>query len=517
MPDKILIVDDEKPLCDSVVRLLQRKNYDAEAAESGAEALQKLAEQTYDLVLLDIKMPGMNGLEVLRRAKEINPEIMVLFMTGYGTIENAIEALELGALGFVRKPLPIDELVSAIDNTLMKGRLRQENARLRALMPLFDLSKALLSEMDENRLSGLVLDTVITETRADVAQLLLLDEAGRLIIRGARGDEQAEATGEVVEDMANKAISTLEPVISWGNGTEAQEQTNVGSFTGAAYVPLIASGEAIGVLKVAKLDNKTPFEQSDVEFLVTLCGQAAIAIANARLFDDLQRKQQEVEELLKRVINTSDDERLKLSLELHDGPVQTIVASEYSVEASRALIDQNQIDKVGTKLESVQEMLIQSIRDLRRIVRDLHPPALGKSGLVSAIQEYLSNLDRDNGIKCNLEVKDELPHFEPETERGVYYVVREAITNVRKHARATEVGVLVEFQDNKLTIRIIDNGKGFNPAKLDDLSTDHMGMKSMGERAKMLNGNLAIDSKPGAGTKISLVVPVVRGGRSPDS
>lgn len=517
MPDKILIVDDEKPLCDSVVRLLQRKNYDAEAAESGAKALQKLAEQTFDLVLLDIKMPGMSGLEVLRRAREINPEIMALFMTGYGTVENAIEALELGALGFVRKPVPIDELVSTIDDTLLKGRLRQENARLRALMPLFDLSKALLAEMDAKKLSGLVLDTVITETRADVAQLLLLDEKDELIIKGTRGSGQSEVTGKVFEDMAAKAISTLEPVTSWGNGTEAKKKASVRPFTCAACVPLVDRGKAIGVLKVAKLADKALFGQGDMEFLVTLCGQAAIAIANVSLFDGLQRKQREVEELLKRVINTSDNERLKLSLELHDGPVQTIVASEYSVEACKSLINQNRMKKVSTKLESVQEMLAQSIRDLRRIVRDLHPPALGKSGLISAIQEYLSNLEKDDQIKGSLEVKDELPHFEPEAERGVYYVVREAITNVRKHARATEVGVLVEFQDSKLTVQITDNGKGFNPAKIEGLSTNHMGMRSMSERTRMLNGNLTIDSKPGAGTKISLVVPVGEEKRNLDS
>jgi len=81
LPNKILVVDDEKHIRDSCIRLLQRKRYDVEGAASGIEALEKIGKEVYDLVLLDVRMPGMDGIEVLRRAKEIAPNILVLVLT----------------------------------------------------------------------------------------------------------------------------------------------------------------------------------------------------------------------------------------------------------------------------------------------------------------------------------------------------------------------------------------------------------------------------------------------------
>lgn len=105
MFEKILVVDDENNIRNTTMRLLQKKGYFTDGAGSGTEALKKIRTQSYDLVLLDVKMPDMSGLEVLRRTSEIKPELVVLIITGYGAIETAIEALELGASGFIRKPI----------------------------------------------------------------------------------------------------------------------------------------------------------------------------------------------------------------------------------------------------------------------------------------------------------------------------------------------------------------------------------------------------------------------------
>ena len=513
MPERILVIDDESHVRESTVRLLQRKGYEVEGAGSGIEALEQIGKESFDLLLIDIKMPGMSGLEFLRQAKERNPDTIALIITGDGTVENAIEALELGALGFVRKPVPIDELAKAIDETLAKGRLTRENARLKALLPLFELSKVFLSEVDENKLFDLILDTVVSETKADIAQISLWDGAGNLVVKATRGLSPMEGAGKIVVDEASvQAASKLKLVVVPQreiSDTKTTQPVAPGNSGRDIYIPLIVRGEAIGVLKASKQEGQKSFKQSDIEFLHTLCGQGAIAIANARLFESVHRKQAEVEELLKRVINTTESERLRLSLELHDGPVQSIVASQYGVEACRMLINKNELKEVEPKLQDIQQMLAQSIHDLRRIVRDLHPPALSKSGFVSAVQEYLSNLERDNGINCHLDVKGDIAHLDTSTERGVYYVVREALTNVRKHAEAPDVHVIIEFQDDRLVVNVVDNGKGFNPlAKSSDSDMSHLGLRSMTERAKMLNGSIIINSKPGEGTKIKLIVPI---------
>jgi signal transduction histidine kinase len=512
--EKILIVEDENHIRESTMRLLQRKGYCVEGAGSGVEALEKIGSESFDLLLVDIKMPGMSGLEMLRRATGINPEIMALFITGYGTVESAIEALELGAVGFVRKPITIDNLAKSIDNALARGRLRKENARLQALMPLFELSKGLLSEVNENKLFNLILDTVASETGADIIQILLWDNAGNLIMKAAHGPSPTEGIGEiVVDEIAVKASSTREPVvISRKDGNIIDNPEKIQSLKSGCdiYLPVVASGEAIGVMKATKLgDDGKSFKQSDVEFLFTLCGQGAIAIANARLFESVQREQAEVERLLKRVISTTEDERMRLSLELHDGPVQSIVASQYGVEACKNLIDKNELDKAKSRLQIIPQLLAQSIDSLRRIICDLHPPALDKGGILSAVQDYLSHLERDAGISYDLDVRGTPARLSPDTERGTYYMVREALTNVRKHAAASKVHVLVGFQGDSLAVEISDNGKGFDPSiKGDDPGRKHLGIESMKERASVLQGNIVIDSKPENGTTVKLIVPI---------
>ena len=98
MPEKILITDDEHHVLEATMRRLKNRGYDVAGAESGKEALERIASEPYDLLLLDIKMPDISGLELLRQVKGINPEIMAIIVTGYGSVENAIEAMELGAL-----------------------------------------------------------------------------------------------------------------------------------------------------------------------------------------------------------------------------------------------------------------------------------------------------------------------------------------------------------------------------------------------------------------------------------
>jgi DNA-binding NtrC family response regulator len=133
---KILVIDDEQNLRDSSVKLLQRKGFDARGAASGEEALKIIQTEPFDLLLLDVRMPGMDGIEVLRRATGLVPDIQVLMLTGHGTIDTAIEAMKYGAIGFLRKPVTIDDLQFSINDALSRGATRKENTRLKALMPL---------------------------------------------------------------------------------------------------------------------------------------------------------------------------------------------------------------------------------------------------------------------------------------------------------------------------------------------------------------------------------------------
>lgn len=131
MPDHILIVDDEKGILQSLSSILQDEGYDISTAENGADALKLAKEDTPLLVLLDIWLPDIDGIEVLRRIKEQMPEIIVIMMSGHGTIETAVKATKLGAYDFIEKPLSLEKVSLIVKHAIDQQRLEEENLLLR--------------------------------------------------------------------------------------------------------------------------------------------------------------------------------------------------------------------------------------------------------------------------------------------------------------------------------------------------------------------------------------------------
>lgn len=126
----ILIIDDEKGMRDSCCQVLAKDRYRAEAAENGNSGLQKIRQIQPDLVLVDLKMPGISGMELLGKIREIDPNIVSVVITGYATIESAVEAMKRSAYDFLPKPFTPDQLRIVIRRGLEKRRLALESARL---------------------------------------------------------------------------------------------------------------------------------------------------------------------------------------------------------------------------------------------------------------------------------------------------------------------------------------------------------------------------------------------------
>jgi DNA-binding NtrC family response regulator len=134
MKGKILIVDDETVVRDSLDRLFADEGFETRAAASGREALERLAPGDFDLALIDIRMPGMDGMELQERLHQADPELMVVVMTGYATVETAVQALKKGAWDYIVKPIDPDELVHLVSKALDHRGARREVTRLRENM-----------------------------------------------------------------------------------------------------------------------------------------------------------------------------------------------------------------------------------------------------------------------------------------------------------------------------------------------------------------------------------------------
>ena len=125
-PFKVLLVDDEVDFLEALVKRLRKRGLDVTAIGSGAEALALIEREPVDVVVLDVRMPGMDGLEVLRAIKKINPGIEVIMLTGHANVEVAIEGMELGAFDYLMKPMDIDELLYKLQDAYRKKQIQEK-------------------------------------------------------------------------------------------------------------------------------------------------------------------------------------------------------------------------------------------------------------------------------------------------------------------------------------------------------------------------------------------------------
>src|SRR5215212_5709236 len=128
----VLLVEDEAPLREALAEQLSDRGYAVEQADCGETALAKLADFAFDVIITDLRLPGINGSEVIDAALALYPDIVAIVVTGYGTVKDAVEAIKRGASDFVSKPFQIDELLHVLDSALEQKRLKSENAYLRA-------------------------------------------------------------------------------------------------------------------------------------------------------------------------------------------------------------------------------------------------------------------------------------------------------------------------------------------------------------------------------------------------
>ena len=124
MKHRILVAEDEAPIRDGIVAAFSDSGYEVVAACSGSEAIDLLEEQSFDLVISDYRMPEKDGLEVLRRARRLDEEAVVIVMTAYGTVEHAVEVMREGAYDYVQKPFNLEDLEFKVTKALEHVRLR---------------------------------------------------------------------------------------------------------------------------------------------------------------------------------------------------------------------------------------------------------------------------------------------------------------------------------------------------------------------------------------------------------
>jgi NarL family two-component system sensor histidine kinase LiaS len=219
----------------------------------------------------------------------------------------------------------------------------------------------------------------------------------------------------------------------------------------------------------------------------------------SQLAEQLNRMAEQLQHLLKTKQDLATlEERNRLARDLHDSVKQQVFASTMQIGAARTMLDQDP-DSAREHLDEAEQLSRQAQSELASLIRELHPVSLTDKGLIPAIEEYVADWARQSDIEIEVNVPEDetLPM---EVEQALFRVAQEALSNITRHSEATKVKIKLHCANNEIVLSISDNGRGFDKV---DAGDQGMGLQSMRERIKSLNGSLTIESEPGQGTRIT--------------
>jgi signal transduction histidine kinase len=317
---------------------------------------------------------------------------------------------------------------------------------------------------------------------------------------GLRLKEGEGLAGRVAE--TGKALA-IENYSTWKGRASIFEAKGFGPALGA---PLKWQQTVIGAISLGRRRGQDPFTAEDSHFLEQLAAEAAIAIHQATLFEEVQEAHKRLQVLSHRLIDAQEAERQRLARELHDQIGQSLTAAQLSLQALQPSVDAASAGRVEDSLAIIDEAL-QQVHDLSL---DLRPSLLDDLGLVAALRWYIDRLARNAGLLGSVTADMLEARLAPQIETACFRIAQEALTNVLRHANARTVWVELTHVDSKFQLVVRDDGVGFDVrAVMRRTGPDaSLGLQGMQERALAIGSGVYIDSKPGSGTEIRVSVPL---------
>lgn len=278
------------------------------------------------------------------------------------------------------------------------------------------------------------------------------------------------------------------------------------------------------LLPIVDIFDNMVAELAWIFFLVPLLAIYYLALISTRLslrtaelqrtLEDLgsaRRRQDELSEYASLVTRVQEEERRRLARELHDDTAQALVALSRGLDGLGRAVEQLELPPKDREwLSSLQDLANRTLDGVRRACRDLRPSILDDLGLRAAL-EWLCDSSSSRGISSSFTCSGTVQNATPEAEIAIFRIAQEALSNVWRHAQATQVDVELKYLPNSLLLRIQDNGCGFSPSQAASIQPDSqsgLGLPGMRERATLIGARLYIDTRPGVGCTVTLLLPL---------
>lgn len=501
---KILILEADRRLRLSRASALLREGYYVTSVSSVEKAAKAAKHQSYELLITSVAEPELLNMLLAR----FPPEMGVLIIATEDTISKTAECSGTGIHAFLIQPFSVNKLKDTLAQTLDRTHAVTEGVRSKILTTLGYANRLLASEAEMDKFFRLVVEISAADTKSDYVSLSIKDEAtGKLVIKAQVGDHKPSW-----KKICQQVTKIGEPILldeTTQNHSRLHRLMTEAGISGMLCVPLVIKGGVSGTINHIKTTKSGRFTSSDLNLASILGWWSSIALENASLFGSVHRQRLHLEKLLHEISVAQENERKRIAIEVHDGAVQWLVGASYAIKACRTLVLESRFADLELELAKTGQMLQRGIKELRRAIANLRPLPLEGVGLTAGLRQTGEALNEE-GIRCHTEVDGKLPKLTFAEENTIYWIVHEALTNIRKHSKATEASVRMQFRDGRVSVDISDNGQGFNPNQVMNsaIPLEHMGLLGMKERAQLLGGYLSINSNLGQGTSISFILPI---------
>ena len=587
-----MVVDDDRELLTPLCDVLSEIGHEVACFASAEEALGVFQEQAFDLILVDLMMPQMDGIAFMKAAKTKDPLLVCIIVTGHATVQTAVEAMKEGAFDYLTKPLNWKALRPVLSRALEVRWLRKSEEQYRSVVEdqtelicrclpdgtITFVNKAFcryfgkirdeligqrylpfIAVEDHERLkkhiAGLSGENpvAVIETRVIAAggsirwqqwtNRALFDEQGRIADLQSTGRDVTDR--KAAEDKLKESEEKYRLLIENVNESIVVAQDGMLKFLNSKAVQLIGySKEAILSLPFMEFVQPDDREMVSVNYakrmkgeevptnysfrVVTKEGVIKWLELSAVLFtwegrpatlnflsditerkkaeEELKKSHEQIRSFAKRLAEAEEIERQKIARELHDRVGQNLTALGINLSIMQNQLSDTLTEQTDTRLKDSMSIVEETARRIRDVMSDLRPSVLDDYGLMAAIRWLGERIAKRTGLIIHVEDEDSKVDLPPETESTLFRIAQELLTNITKHAKATEVSIRLDSMDGKVQFVITDNGIGFDPTAFNQTGEPRWGLLNVRERAEAVDGILTIASRPGQGTRIVIEV-----------
>lgn len=542
-PFGILVVDDEEIVQSLVKDALEDEGHRVALASNGEDALEIIKSGSVELLVTDIRMPGMDGIKLVKHARQVNPNLGIIYMTGYATLNSAKDAIKQGALDYVMKPFELNEIRTAIKNGIEKLR-KQRSGSEDQLNSLTDLSNALFAAGDRKSLVGSSLKFAMMSQHTEAGAIVYFsDDRDEFVMHSVENDQSEEILlgKEPLYSLANNGslqpirepslidLPDSHPILQEYPDDELKKflfPPWMKSDTKMIAVPVARSADFYGILMLQTDEETIRVKQSDLKYLYIAASQLAISLENESLLKETQQAYARLKAL--------QDETIQLERMAARGEVSAELGHELNnfmgvIAGNIGLMDVNlakgNLDDLARHLKAVNETLSKvkiftnNLMDLGTISSTMDTIYFDR--LITEVVEYLRPQRRFRDVSIELiECGAQLPMVGDVTQiQQVLYNLFNNAADATEGCPERRITATTEMDPdrNQFQVTIQDTGSGFDSDHLSQAFHEKFTTKPTGHGFGLVvckrivdkhKAQLEVESAPGEGARISIRFPL---------